>query len=58
MDQLTILRKMSGEKRLEQAFNLSETVRELSLIDIKNKLGKNATPEKMIKELKKRLYAV
>ncbi len=58
MDQLTVLRKMSGEKRLEQAFTLSETVREISLIDIRKKLGKNATEGKVIKELKKRLYAV
>lgn len=57
MNQLKILRKMSGEKRLEQAFTLSETVRDLSLIDIRKKLSKNVKSEKVIKELKKRLYA-
>lgn len=58
MKQLTqeaVLKRMSGEERLEQAFSLSELVRELALKNIKHKYGRDVGKGKLLKELKKRL---
>lgn len=56
MDQATLLRKMSGIQRLEQAFQLSDLVRELAIKNITSgkKLSKNA----IRKELAKRISLV
>lgn len=56
MHQMQILRKMTGEQRLEQAFRLSEVTRELAVLNIKEMLGKNASKKKIIVELKNRMY--
>lgn len=56
MNQLRLLRKMTGEQRLEQAFRLSELTRELAVLNIKGILGKNASKKKIIDELKNRMY--
>ena len=56
MDQTTILRRMTGKKRLEQAFKLSDLVRELSL---KNITSTGIRSKKEIqKELQKRVMQV
>lgn len=56
MNQTKILRKLSGEQRLEQAFMLSEFVRELAISDIKNRLGPAATKDRMAAALRRRLH--
>lgn len=53
MDQATILRKLTGIKRLEQAFSLSDLVREISLKNINS--TKNLTKKQALRELSKRL---
>ena len=55
MDQDSILRNLSGEQKIEQAFLLSEFVRDLAKQNIKKQLGKKATNKKIINELQKRL---
>ncbi|MBI4067095.1 hypothetical protein HY407_01830 [Candidatus Gottesmanbacteria bacterium] len=55
MNQVDILRKMTGEERLEQAFKLSELTRELATLNIKEQLGKRATKRRVRQELLKRL---
>lgn len=53
MDQTTILRKMTGKQRLEQALKLSDLVRELAL---KNITASGIQSKKVIqKELQKRM---
>lgn len=54
MDQTTLLRRMSGLARLEQAFKLSDFVRELSLKNIR--LGRKLTKTQVIQELWERIY--
>lgn len=53
MNQIDILRKMNGITRLEQAFQLSDLVRELSLINIKHKYGRLA-PNQYVLKLRER----
>lgn len=55
MKQEDVLRKMTGEARLKQALMLSDFVRELALINIKEQ-GKAKTKKELIKELQKRLF--
>lgn len=55
MDQAKILRKMTGEQRLEQAFELSDLTRDLAIINIKEQLGKKASKKKVMEMLKRRL---
>lgn len=55
MTQEEVLRKMSGEMRLKQALMLSDFVRKLALMNIKEQ-GKAKTKKDFIKELQKRLY--
>ena len=57
MNQLQILRKMSGAKRLEQAFRLSDFMLELTKKNIIETLGKKANPKRIAQELNKRLSA-
>ena len=53
MDQSAILRTMTGQQRLEQAFQLSDFVRELA---VKNIISSGIRSKKAIqKELQKRL---
>ena len=56
MTQSTLLRKMSGEDRLQQAFELSNFVRELALKNIKSRLSKNATQKQIRDALYKIIY--
>lgn len=56
MNQVQILRKMTGEQRIEQAFGLSEVTRELAVLNIKEMLGKKASQKQIIVELKNRMY--
>lgn len=58
MDQAKVLRGLTGEQRLEQAFALSDLVRELAMANIKQELGTNATKEKIIAKLRERLFPV
>lgn len=55
MNQARVLRKLTGEERLEQAFMLSEFVRELAVSDIKERLGPRATKKKIAAALRRRL---
>lgn len=57
MNQAQILQKMTGEQRLEQAFQLSDFVRELAVINIKEQLGKKATKKKIREKLRERLWS-
>ena len=53
MDQAAILRTMTGQKRLEQAFQLSDFVRELA---VKNIISSGIRSKKAIqKELQRRI---
>lgn len=54
MIQEEILQKMSGENRLKQALMLSDFVRKLAIMNIKEQ-GKASTKKEFIKELLKRL---
>lgn len=56
MDQTTLFRRMSGRARLEQAFMLSDFVRELSLKNIRT--DKKRTKKQAIRELARRMYAI
>ena len=55
IDQLQILRKMGGVKRLEQAFRMSDFTLEMAKKNILEKLGEKANPKRIAKELNKRL---
>lgn len=55
VNQVVALRTLTGEDRLEQAFLLSEFVRELSVSNIKKKLGPKATNTAIALELRRRL---
>lgn len=56
MDQIQLLRRMSGVARLEQAFRLSDFVRELSLKNIHSD-GKH-TRKRALREFARRIYAI
>ncbi len=56
MNQIQVLRKMTGEQRLKQALILSDFTRELAVKNIKENLGKDATKIEIQRELKKRLW--
>lgn len=58
MNQAKVLRGLTGEQRLEQAFGLSDLVRELAITNIKQELGTNVTKEKIIAKLRERLFPV
>ena len=53
MDQTTLLRRMSGRARLEQALKLSDFVRELSLKNIRE--ARMLTKAQAIQELRARI---
>lgn len=55
MNQLQILKKLSGQKRLQQAFFLSDFVRELAIRNIKDQLGRNVSRKEVLKKLKQRI---
>ena len=55
MNQLQILRKMSGLRRLEQAFRMSDFTLELAKKNIVEGIGKKASPKRVAAELNKRL---
>jgi len=56
MNQARVLRKLTGEERLEQAFMLSEFVRELVVTNIKERLGPRATKKEITVALRRRLH--
>lgn len=56
MDQTQVLRRMSGRARLEQAFKLSDFVRDLSLKNIRK--DKKLTKKQAIRELTHRTYEI
>lgn len=56
MDQLTLLRKMTPEQRLEQACQLSDLVRELAIKNIQKQ--KRCSRKRAIKEYMKMLYGI
>ncbi|MBI3955756.1 hypothetical protein HY339_00715 [Candidatus Gottesmanbacteria bacterium] len=56
MDQTTLLRAMSGRARLEQAFKLSDFVRELALKNIRQ--GRRLSKPQAMKELRRRIYEI
>ena len=56
MNQVKALRKLTGQDRLEQAFMLSEFVRELAVADIKGLLGPRATKKEVAIALHRRLH--
>lgn len=56
MNQAKALRKLTGEQRLEQAFMLSEFVRELAISDIKERLGPRAAKKEIAAALLRRLH--
>ena len=56
MEQAKGLKKLSGEERMEQAFRLSEFVRELAVVNIKEKLGPKATKRQIATALRRRLH--
>jgi len=56
MNQYQILKNISGEKRLRQAFLLSDFVRSLAIQNIKDTHKGKITKEIMREELKKRFY--
>ena len=56
MNQIQILKKMTGEQRLDQALLLSDFTRQLALINIKQNLGTKTTRKKLQEELRKRLW--
>lgn len=55
MNQLQILRKMSGEERLKHAIQLSELTRDLAIENIKEQLGKKVTKKAILRKLRERL---
>lgn len=56
MDQISLLKKISGEKRLEQALMLSDFSRKLAMEGIKYELGPKATKAQILARLKQRLW--
>lgn len=58
MNQTQVLQKMTGEQRLEQALKLSDFVKELAVINIKEQLGVKATKKNIREELMSRLWGI
>lgn len=58
MNQIQLLKKMSGEKRLAQAFLLSDFIRELAILNIKSQIGPKATKKQILVLLKERLWQI
>lgn len=56
MNQTTLLRRMSGLARLEQAFKLSSFVRELSYKNIRTSIA--GTKKQAMRELVRRMYEI
>lgn len=56
LSQQDILRKMTPEKRLKQAFLLSDFVRKLAVLNIKKEYGNNLSKKEIFEKLKKRLH--
>lgn len=56
MNQTNLLRRMSGRARLEQAFKLSEFVRELALKNIRQ--GRKLSKPQAMRELHRRIYDI
>lgn len=56
MNQAQVLQKLTGMQRLEQAFQLSDFVRELAVINIKELLGAKATKKNIREKLRERLW--
>lgn len=54
MNQATLLRRLTGKQRLEQAFSLSDLVREFSLKNIRE--NEKLTKNEVMRELEKRMY--
>lgn len=54
MDQVTLLRRLTPRVRMEQAFKLSDFVRELALINIRE--NKRLSRKQAVKELYRRQY--
>jgi len=54
MNQIQIYKKMTGENRLEQAFELSELTRELAILNIKENFPK-LSKKGIIKKLRERI---
>lgn len=57
MRQSQILKKMSGIKRLEQSFLLSDFVLEIAKKNIRENLGTKTTTKRINSELAKRLLS-
>ncbi len=55
LKQEDILRGLSGEKRLEQAFILSDFVRMLAISNIKDEYGEKLSKKEIFAKLKRRL---
>ncbi len=56
MNQTMLLRRLTGAQRLEQAFKLSDFVRELSLKNIQAE--KKCSRKQAVREFLKRMYGV
>lgn len=56
MNQLQMLRKMTGEQRLDKAIQLSELNRKRIIVKIKKELGPQASRKLVLKKLIKRLH--
>lgn len=54
MDQIQIYQRMTGEQKMEQALELSELIRELTVINIKEKFP-NLSQKGIIKKLRERI---
>ena len=54
MNQIQIYKKMTGEQRLEQAFQLSDLTRELAILNIKENFPK-LSKKGIIKKLRERI---
>ena len=57
MNQVAILRNMTGVKRLEQAFLLSDFVRELALKNISQHSSRKLSKKELMQKLRERINA-
>lgn len=55
MQQWQLLKKLSNQQRLEQAFQLSDFVRELAIDNIQMQYGTKMSKEKLLEKLRERL---
>jgi len=55
MNQVQILRKLSGQKRLEQAIELSDLTRELAIANIRTQLDRKTSKKEIMAKLYQRL---